>query len=183
HLRRAQELDPLSLIIRAVAGWACYNAGQYDQAIELFRETLAVDAQFVQANSFLGWTYAQKAKYPEAITEFQRARFIDDNPEFLGGIGYVYALSGRKDDAQRVLDELEQLSKQRHVSPCLMAFIHIGLGQTESALQWLEKAYEERSAWLAYAKVDPKYDKLRSDSRFAKVLRGVGLLPQTERVP
>jgi hypothetical protein len=89
----------------------------------------------------------------------------------------VYAVSGRKADALRVLDELERLSKQRHVSPCLIAFIHAGLGQTDPAFQWLEKAYEERSAWLVYAKVDPKYDNLRSDPRFSNLLRRVGLLP------
>jgi serine/threonine-protein kinase len=177
HLRRAQALDPLSLIIRSIAGWAYYNAGQYDQAIELFHATLATDAQFVQAHSFLGWTYAQKGKYAEAIAEFQKAQLLDDNPEFLGGIGYVYAVSGRKADAQHVLDELAKQSERRHVSPCLMAFIHAGLGQTDPAFRWLEKAYEERSAWLVYAKVDPKYENLRSDPRFVNLLRRVGLTP------
>src|SRR5262249_53340078 len=131
HLNRAQALDPLSLIIRSIAGWAYYNAGKYDQAIELFQTTLAVDPRFVQANSFLGWTYAQNGRYAEAIAEFQKAELIDDNPEFLGGIGYVYAVSGRKAEAQRVLDELSKLSRQRHVSPCLMVFIYAGLRQVD----------------------------------------------------
>jgi tetratricopeptide (TPR) repeat protein len=177
HLSRAQEIDPLSLIIRSVAGWTFYNARQYDQAVELFQKTLAMDAHFVQARSFLGWTYAQKAFYPEAITEFQKARFVDDNPEFLGGIGYVYAVSGQRADAQHVLAELEKISKRHHVSPCLMAFIHAGLGEKDQAFGWLEKAYQERSAWLVYAKVDPKYDNLRSDPRFSNLLRRVGLPP------
>jgi tetratricopeptide (TPR) repeat protein len=177
HLNRAQALDPLSLIIRSIAGWAYYNAGKYDQAIELFQTTLAMDPHFVQANSFLGWTYAQNGKYVEAIAEFQKAQLIDDNPEFLGGIGYVYAVSGRNADAQRVLDELAKLSQHRHVSPCLMVFIHAGLRQADPAIEWLEKAYAEHSAWLAYAKVDPKYDNLRSDSRFTDLLRRVGLQP------
>src|SRR5262249_18358022 len=118
----------------------------------------------------------------EAIAEFEKAQLVDDNPEFLGGIGYVYALSGREADAQKALDQLEKLSKQRHVSPCLMVFIHAGLGRTDSALEWMEKAFDERSAWLVYAKVDPKYDNLRSDPRFSDLLRRVGLLPYTGAV-
>jgi serine/threonine-protein kinase len=177
HLRRAQALDPLSLIIQSVAGWTLYSARQYDQAVELFQKTLDMDAQFVQAHSFLGWAYAQKRQYPEALAQFQKARQIDDNPEFLGGIGYVYAVTGKKAEARAVLAELEKLSKHHHVSPCLMAFIHIGLGQKDEAFRWLARAYQERSAWLVYARVDPKYDDLRSDPRFADLLRRLGLAP------
>jgi serine/threonine-protein kinase len=175
HLRRAQELDPSSLIIHAVTGWALYSARQYDRAVELFQETLVLDAHFVQAHSFLGWAYAQRRQYAEALAAFQRAWQIDENPEFLGGIGYVYAVSGKKAEAQEVLDELEKLSRQHHVSPCLMAFIHAGLGRKDEAIDWLKKAFQERSAWLVYAKVDPKYDSLRLDPRFIDLLRRLGL--------
>jgi TolB-like protein/Tfp pilus assembly protein PilF len=175
HLRRAEELDPLALIIPSVAGWGLYNARRYDEAIAVFRKVLAADRNFVQARGFLGWAYAQKGEYGKALAEFEKVRLLDDNPEFLGGIGYVHALAGRKAEARRVLAELAKLSKGRHVSPCLSAFIHAALGEKEAAFADLEKAYRQRSAWLAYAKVDPKYDNLRPDPRFARLLRRVGL--------
>jgi eukaryotic-like serine/threonine-protein kinase len=175
HLRRAQELDPSALIIPGLTGWALYNNRQYDQAVGIFRKILALDGQFIQARSFLGWTYAEMGMYAEALAEFQKARLLDDNPEFLGGIGYVHAVAGRKVEAHKVLDDLKELSSRRHVSPCLLAFIHAALGEVDPALQELEKAYQDRSGWLAYAKVDPKYDKLRSDPRFTDLLRRLGL--------
>src|SRR5262249_39292855 len=133
YLRRAQALDPAALIIPGLTGWALYNARQYDQAADIFRKILARDGQFIQVRSFLGWTYAEMARYPEALAEFQKARLLDDNPEFLGGIGYVHAVAGRAAEAGKVLDELRQLSSQRYVSPCLLAFIHAALRQVDPA--------------------------------------------------
>ena len=96
---------------------------------------------------------------------------------YVAALGHAYALAGKRDEALKVLDELKELSKEKRVSPGDMALLYTGLGQREQALEWLEKAYEERCGDLAYLKVDPRFDSLRSDPRFQNLLRRIGLPP------
>ena len=134
-----------------------------------------MDQNFFRARLWLGRAYEQKGMYEEAIAEFLKARQLDDNPITLAWIGHAYAASGKRSDALKVLDQLKQLSKQVYVDSYYVAAIHAALGEKDQAFELLEKAYVERSSWLSRLKVDPIFDGLRSDPRFADVVRRVGL--------
>jgi serine/threonine protein kinase/Flp pilus assembly protein TadD len=175
ELKRAQELDPLSLLINGNLGIVFYLARQYDQAIEQERKTLDLDANFIVPHWYLGLSYVQKSMYKEAIAEFEKALVIaPGNTQALAGLGYTYAVAGRRAEAQRVLDQLNELSKQKYVPAWSRAIIYGSLGQKDKAFEWLQKAYEERSI---YSLRDPAYDPLRSDPRFADLLRRMNLQP------
>jgi serine/threonine-protein kinase len=175
EMKRAQELDPLSLTISANLGWVIYLSRQYEQAIEQLRKTLELDPSFVLAHLHLGWVYVQEARYEEAIAELQKVvTFSEDAGYALVSLGTAYALSGKKVEAQKVLKKLKGTSKQHYISPGHMAFVYIGLGEKDQAFAWLEKAYEKRDGWLVYL-MDPCFDPLRSDPRFTELLKKVGL--------
>ncbi len=177
--RRAVELDPLSVFINRNLGIALYLARQYDQAIEQERKTLELDPNFIGAHMTLGQAYFQKAMHEEGTAELEKELVISPgNPVALSALGYAYAVAGRRADAQKVLNKLTELSKQKYVPAWTMAEIYVGLGEKDKAFQWLEKAYDERFAGLsASIKVDPIYDPLRSDPRFQDLLRRINLQP------
>jgi TolB-like protein len=176
--RRALELDPLSLTINFELGLAFYYARNYDQAIEQFQKTLELDPNFPPPHQFLPAAYEQKGMYGEAIAGFQKGitpRGGSEWPMSAPGLGHVYAVSGKKAEARTVLNELKQLSGQEYVPAYDIALIYAGLGEKDQAFAWLEKAYEERSFPMAWLKVEPQWDSLRSDPRFADLVRRVGL--------
>ena len=172
--RRAQELEPLSFISNSHIGWILYFAGRYDEAIEHCKKLLDVDPSFFPARRYLGLVYEQKGMYKEAIAEFQQAAKLSGSPLMMSLLGHAYAVSGNRAEAQRILVELGQ-QKQRYVSPYTVATIYAGLGDKDQAFKWLEKAVDERDIWLMNLKVDPLFKPLRSDDRFAKLLRSIGL--------
>lgn len=176
EIRKAQEIDPLSLIINTDHGEFYYFARRPDQAIEQLRKALDLDPNFVRAHFLLARAYAQKGKCTEAIAEFQKAISIDENGiEMLGALGQGYASCGNKAEAQKVLGQLLEISKQRYISPHWLAAAYAGLGETDEAFAWLDKAFERRFGALIYLKVNPIWDNLRSDPRFADRLQRVGL--------
>jgi TolB-like protein/DNA-binding winged helix-turn-helix (wHTH) protein/Tfp pilus assembly protein PilF len=176
EMRRAQALDPLSLIINTNVGWLFYFARRYDQAIEQCRKALELDPNFFSARVKLGWAYEQLGMHEQAIAEFQTVLNVSpDDPVLRAMLSRAYALSGRRDEAVKITDQLSEQSQRRYVSPYLVALVYAGLGESDPALDWLEKAYENRCGWLAWLKVDPKLDNLRSDPRFADLLQRVGL--------
>lgn len=177
ELNRARELDPLSLIISTNVGWLFYFARQYDQAIEQYGKTLEMDPNFFPARIKLAYAYAQKGMYEEAISEFQKAGDNSGGSPFLADLGYAYAIAGKSAEAEKVLDELEGEAAKRYISPFDIAIFYTGLGEKDRAFGWLEKAYEDRNGTLAWLKVDPKLDSLRSDPRFTNLLLRVGLVP------
>jgi DNA-binding winged helix-turn-helix (wHTH) protein/TolB-like protein/Flp pilus assembly protein TadD len=171
EIRRAQELDPLSLIINMEVGRIFYFMRQYDQAIAQYKKTLELDPNFELARSNLGVAYEQKGMYEEAIAEYQKMP-----SRGLAPIGRVYALSGKRREAQKVLVELKEQSKKTYVSPVSMAVIHAGLGENEQAIAWLERAFDEGDAdRLYFLAVHPTWDGLRSEPRFQDLLRRMGL--------
>ena len=175
ELKKAQKLDPLSLIINTELGNAFSFAGQDDQAIEQLRRTLDMDSSFAPAHRGLGWAYTRKEMYAEAIAEFQKAISLEkDNTFSLMSLGYAYGVSGKREDAQRILDQLIELSKRFYVPPTFIAAVYVGLGDKDQAFQWLEKAYSERDD-LLYLKVAPPWVRLSSDPRFSSLVRRVGL--------
>jgi tetratricopeptide (TPR) repeat protein len=125
---------------------------------------------------YLGMAYEEKANYGEALAELQKGKdLLKENVGVEADIGHAYAVSGAKEQAQKVINELQELSNQRYVSSYHIALIYTGLGEKDRAFEWLEKAYEERSDLLVYLKVEPRLDSLRSDLRFADLLRRMGL--------
>src|SRR5207244_11599458 len=120
--------------------------------------------------------YEQKGKYDEAIAEFRQVLNLSaGKPLGIAALAHAYALSGKRAEAQRTLAELQEVSKQRSVSSASIALIYIALGDKDQAFAWLEKADKERDGILARLKVDPRFDSLRSDPRFADLVRRVGL--------
>ena len=175
ELKRAQELDRLSLIINTNLGESYIYARQYDKAIEQLRKTLELDQSFYRAHWTLGVAYELKASFPEAIAEYQKARALDDDPRALAMLGHAYAISSKRDEALKALDQLKELAKRRYVSPINFVFIYIGLGEKDEAFQWLETCYQERDPQMTRLKVNPLFDPLRSDPRFTELMRRVGL--------
>jgi serine/threonine protein kinase/Tfp pilus assembly protein PilF len=178
--KRALELDPLSLIINASLGITLYNARQYDQAIEQLRKTLDLDANFTLAHWFLGLVYVQKSRYKESINEFEKVLVISPgNTLALSGIGYAYAVAGRRIEAQQVLDQLNELAKQKYVSPMARARVYAGLEERDKAFESLEKGYDDGSVGtpIVTIKADPIFDPLRSDPRWTDLLRRMNLQP------
>jgi TolB-like protein/Flp pilus assembly protein TadD len=175
EMNRAQELDPLSLVINANRGWILYCARQCDQAIEQCRKTLEMDPNFARAHLWLGQVYGQKGLYNEAIEELQKANLLDDSTLILARLGHVYAISGQRGAAQKVLGKLKEVSKRRYVSPVDTALIYFGLGEKEQAFEWLERAYEEHFFDHVFLKVEPMLDSQRSDPRYMELLKKMGL--------
>ncbi|HEU4766360.1 MAG TPA: tetratricopeptide repeat protein, partial [Pyrinomonadaceae bacterium] len=173
---RARELDPFSLAISAQRGFLLENARRYDEAIEQLQAVIATDPNHYQAYWILGHTYAANQQFDQAIAASEKAVQLSDRaPGALGILGLVYALAGRKDDANKILNELLELNKRRYVTPAAFVNIYVGLGQKDEAFVWLEKAFQERSNYLAYVKVFPILDPLRSDPRFVDLVRRIGL--------
>jgi tetratricopeptide (TPR) repeat protein len=175
-MKRALELDPLNANTIADLGLPFYFGRQYDQAIEQYRKAIEMDRKWYWSHLLLGWAYEQQGKFPEAVAELTQARRFNDSPQVLASLGHVYAVSGRRGEAQALIEELTEISKRHYVSPYDVATIYAGLGDNDQAFAWLEKADEDRSGWLGlWLKVDPKFDNLRPDPRFRDLLRRIGL--------
>jgi TolB-like protein/DNA-binding winged helix-turn-helix (wHTH) protein/Tfp pilus assembly protein PilF len=179
EMKRSLELDPLSIDGNATLGAAFFLARQYDRAIEQEAKTLELDPNFGPAYYFRGVAYSKKSMYEQGMAEFDKLVAIaPDNPGALTGLGYGYAVTGRRADAQKVLDKLNELSKHEYVSPVWRAKIYAGLEEKDMAFEWLEKAYEDRSiVSVGYIKPNPMFDPLRTDRRYADLLRRTNLQP------
>jgi len=175
EMKRAREIDPLSLLIIAYSGLQYIYARQYDRAIELCQSALDMEANYWLAHDFLGVAHQLKGNLPEAIAAFQKAKQLDDSPWILVRLGCAYAASGMGAEAQKMLEELQELSKRRYVSALGIANIYAALGENDQAFVWLEKACDNRDENVCWLKVDPMFDSLRSDSRFSALLKKIGV--------
>jgi TolB-like protein/DNA-binding winged helix-turn-helix (wHTH) protein/Tfp pilus assembly protein PilF len=173
------ELDPLSLDTNNDLGLEFFLARQYDKAIDQEGKVLELDPNYVVAYYFRGVSYLKKSMYKEGMREFEKGVAISpDDTVVLTGLGYGYAVTGKRAEAQKVLDKLNRLSKQQYVSAVWRAKIYAGLEDKDEAFEWLEKAYEDRSiVSVGYIKTNPMFDPLRSDPRFADLLRRTNLQP------
>jgi TolB-like protein/DNA-binding winged helix-turn-helix (wHTH) protein/Tfp pilus assembly protein PilF len=173
--KRLLEIYPLDLTMNAHLGWQYLGTRQYDQAIEKCRGTLELGDNYY-AHYYLGQAYEQKGRYDEGIAEFKKAIAMSKaSTEATAALGHAYAISGRKDEAQKVLEGLQESSKQHYVSLGYQAWIYAGLGEKDKAFEWLLRAADEHAGWLIYLNADPRYDSLRSDPRFQELLQRVGL--------
>jgi TolB-like protein len=170
-----QQRLPLDLNVNSDLAGILLAAGRYNQSIEQTRKALELDPNFWWAYQNLGLAYERKKQYPEAIAALEKARLVDVNPSSLGYLGYVYAAAGKKAEAQKVLEELKELSRKRYVSPYNIACIYAGLNDKDQAFEWLERGYQERSFFMANLKAETVLDNLHDDPRYQDLLKRVGL--------
>jgi eukaryotic-like serine/threonine-protein kinase len=175
ELKKALELDPLSLIINTGLGRLYCGARRYDEAIDQLKTTLEMEPNFAEAHFQLALAYEGKGKFEKAANSFQKSVELFEDPTMRGWIAREQALAGRKDEARKLLEELKTLAKRQYVSPYMIAMGYAALGDREQAFAWLERAYEDRSYYIVWLKVDPIWDSLRGDGRFQNLLQRVGL--------
>ena len=175
EMKRASELDPLSAGITNDIGLPLTFQAKYEAASEQNRKAFELDPNFYLAHWALGWSDIEAGEFSAAIPEFEKARMTDSPPFIAGWLGYAYAAAGERAKAEAIIAKLNQMSSRRFVSPFCTAIIYLGLGDKERTLDGLEKAYEARSQWLTFLKVDRVFDPLRSDPRFVELLKKVHL--------
>jgi tetratricopeptide (TPR) repeat protein len=172
ELRKAESLDPLSLIISADVADALCIAHLYDESVQQSKKTLEMDPNFAVAHYQLGQAFEQKRMHDEAIAEFQRAiELSGDSAAFDSNLAYVYAVSGRKEEAMRIVEDLE--ARHDPSADANIALVYVGLGDQDQAMIWLNKAYEAR--FNPSILLRPGFDPLRSDARFQDLRRRIGL--------
>jgi TolB-like protein/tetratricopeptide (TPR) repeat protein len=165
--KQAVELDPLSLVINSDLGVDYFFARRYDEAIAQLHKTLEMDPGYYFAHVMLGQTLEMKSAPDAAIAEYQKARALNDDPSVLGMLARTYGLSGNKTEAEKILNQLRELSTQRYVAAYSFALVYLGLGDKEEALRWLEQSYQDRAGSdVGWIRVDPLVDPLRGDPRF-----------------
>ena len=172
--QRAAEFDPVAVRNHKLPGMILYFAGQYDQAIEQYEEALEMEPGYPQAQREIGLAYEQKGMYQEALAALKKPLDLPGTT-VATDIAHVYAVSGNKSEAERILNELIQTSEHTYVSPYDIAIVYAGLGKREKALEWLNRAYEDHSYFMSWLKIDPRLTELRSDPQFVALVRQVGL--------
>jgi eukaryotic-like serine/threonine-protein kinase len=175
-MKNSQELDPLSLIISVAIGWASYMARRYDEAIEQLLRTVELDPNYAVTYWILGLLYRITGRYDLAVAAGEKGvNLSGGSPLMRAALAHTYGKAGKATDARHVLDDLTELAKHKYVAPHFFAGIHIGLGDNDRAMDYLEKSWDERCHWLIYLHIDPSMDDLRSDPRFDDLLKRVGL--------
>jgi tetratricopeptide (TPR) repeat protein len=173
--KKAQELDPLSLIINTTLGWQLYLAHRSDQAIEQLRKVLDIDAKFTPARRILEEVYAQSGRQKEAVEEREKVLSLSGSPELAASIAEDFSRYGYKGVQQSWLDGLTEISKHGYVSPFSIAEGYMRLGQKEKSFEWLERAYEEHDSGLVSIAVEPMFDPVRAEPRFKDIVRRMKL--------
>ena len=170
QIKKARDLDPLSISINASFGWRLYLAREYDRAIAQLHETLEMDPNYEWAHLVLGQAYEEKGQYTSALEELKKAvELAHGSPLMISALAHAYARSGNSADALALLAQLQARSKKEYVSPFYIAVVYLGLGNNEQALSWLERAYTDRSNGLVFLNVEPELDPVRSNLRFLSI--------------
>jgi serine/threonine-protein kinase len=176
--KRALDIDPASPAVSHVLAVQLYLSRQFDQAVQQSHKTLEMDPHYAVAYAMLGQAYASKGCYREAVPDLDKYLELSrGGAAALALLGYAHARLGERNQALRILDELGVVSKRIFVTAFFFALVYAGLEDKDQAFMWLEKACEERFNRLAYLKVEALWDPLRSDPRFADLLRRVGIPP------
>jgi tetratricopeptide (TPR) repeat protein len=178
EVQRTLELDPLSLVMNSNGAFIYFWAHQYDQAIERAHRTLELDPHFAPPYLCLGCALQKKGLHAQSLEALRQGALLSGNgPRYLAGLGHCCAVAGEAEQARALLAKIEKLLKQRYVSAYDFAVVYAGLGEFDPVFGWLEKAYEERSTWLALVNVDSRFDPFHSDPRFQLLLTRLGLAP------
>jgi TolB-like protein/Tfp pilus assembly protein PilF/predicted Ser/Thr protein kinase len=174
--RLAQTLDPLSPIINTSLGVTLMSAGEYGNGFELLKRTFELAPTFPEPHLWVSKAYAGRGLYPEALSEAQQAATYSGRaPRYVAGVGDALAAAGKRAEAHSIIDELVRSSKSGHVSPFYIAEVYSTLGERDQAFEGLEKAYQLRDDELVWILIDPSFDNIRSDPRYADLLRRMGL--------
>jgi tetratricopeptide (TPR) repeat protein len=171
----ALSLDPFDIGTNLHLGWHYLHAREYDKAIKQLTKVIDLDPHFYLAHLLLGMAYEQRGRFSEALAEFQEARVLEDSPVLLGFLGYTYAALGNKSEAVELLNELQERAKRSYVPPYSMALIYSCLQDQDKAFESLDEAYSDGNQWLTWLKIAPEFDSLRTDPRFATLLRRLNL--------
>ncbi len=175
QINKARELDPLSISINFSLGWRLYMARQYDRALEQLRNTLEMDPSYELPHLVAGQAYEQKGQFDVAIAELHKAVDLSHGtPMMISALAHAYARSGNKVEAEKLLAQLTAESKGSYVSPYYFAIVYAGLGDNETAINWLEKAFSDRSNGLVFLRAEPELDGLRSHPRFIALQKKLG---------
>src|SRR6266487_2938258 len=175
EIKRGVDFDPTNLIVNAEYGWTFYIRRQTDEAIAQYRKTLELDPSFVLGSVWIAQALEQKQMYAEALAELERARKIDNWSWIVAEIGCVNALSGKRDEARKIIAELTERATHEYINETLIVYIFTALGDKDQAFAWMEKGYQSRAGNLPWLIMEPKFDPLRSDPRFGQFVRQIGL--------
>ena len=175
EIGRAQELDPVSASIARDAGVVYFCRRDYERAVHQAMQTLSLDPTFYEAYWILGLACEQRDELSDACAAFEKGVSLSGSPRLIGALGHCYALWGKRDEAARCVRDLVALSEKRYVAPFDIALIYMGLRENDRAFEWLAKSLAQRCYEMVWLKVDPRWDVLRADSRFAALLNAVGL--------
>ena len=174
--KTAHELEPFSLTIYSDYVRSLYYAGRLDEAKRESLKLMQMDKGYGRANYEMGLILEEEGKLEEAIAEFKLAlKALPDNATVLTGLGHAQAMAGKKSDAEKVINRLQELSKQQYVSPYQTAVVYAGLDERKLALDWLEKSREERFNWLPFIQIEPVFKNLRTEERFLELSKSLGL--------
>ena len=174
-IQRGLDVDPVSLITNSVLAFTSYMTRLYDKAIEEEWRTLELDDQFAPAHWVLGMALEQKGQLREAISEFEKATALDVHPIYLAALGHAYGVTGQREQALAILHNLARVSKEKNVAWHEVAIVYMGMGEKEKALATLDTACKKHDSQLNWLKAEPRLDALRSDPRFADLLRRMNL--------
>jgi eukaryotic-like serine/threonine-protein kinase len=175
---RARELDPVSPLIGTGLGWIHHLARRHDDAAAEAERVIAIEPSFPLARYRLGFANTLRGRFVEALPEFRLAYELSgESPDMMAFLGYGYARAGRRADAEAIATRLAALSRERYISPFSRALIEVGLGDLDEAINWLERAVEERAWYAPFFAVEPTLDPLRGEPRFAEILWRIGLAP------
>jgi serine/threonine-protein kinase len=178
EIQLARKLDPLSLPINTDLGFHYYYTAQYDEAAKQLKFVLELNKDFSPAHLWLGRTYQQLEKFDDALAEFQHVEeIVGEWPVSIAARGFVAGVAGRTAEARMILSELQHLASQKFVTAYGIALVHAGLGENDAAFAWLQKAFIERSNWLVWLRLDPRWTGLYSDSRFQQLVDRLGFPP------
>lgn len=174
--QRALEVDPMSIFANTHLGWMLVGSRQLEHAKKQLKSTIELDPSFALAHWVLGWAYVYESKPDDGIPCFEKAVELSYGlPWYLASLGLAYAASGQAEDARSVLSELRARGRERYVRSMCFALVHIGLDELDEALKWLERAYQERDTWIPALRIDPVFDRLRSQPRFIALQKKVGV--------
>lgn len=172
---RARALDPCDVIINAHVAWHHWCAREWDLAVDASMRTTSLAPEDHWAPCFLGLALVERGETADAVGAFRRALVLSgESPAMLGALGWGLAVAGDRRAARVIARTLQGIAETRHIATYETAMIHVALGETDAAFDWLDRAYEERAAWLTYLRVDPRLDPIRGDPRFGVLARAVG---------
>jgi serine/threonine protein kinase/Flp pilus assembly protein TadD len=175
---KAQQLEPLSLVIYHHSAWVHLQARRYNEALAQCRKAFEIAPDYSLCHFWAGLAYSQMSMHEDAIRSLQRAReYLGNVPFSVAGLAHAYVLAGEAEKGRKLLDQLAASDQPYFVDPYQLAVVHAGLGDRDVAFRCLEEAYRDHSGWLAgWAYRDPRLDPLRGDARFADLLRRLGVL-------